>query len=70
MFLIYLYQCSNKTGVYSQQNKNNVLQELNPPQTLQVEEEVILNNAPIKNQDQNNDVEFNAYSNNVGSPIN
>jgi len=70
LFLIYLYQCSNKTGVYSQQNKNNVLQELNPPQTLQVEEEVILNNAPIKNQDQNNDVEFNAYSNNVGSPIN
>jgi hypothetical protein len=69
LFLIYLYQCSNKTGVYSQQNKNNVLQELNPPQTLQVEEEVIYNKAPIKNQNQNNNVEFNSYSNNVGAPL-
>lgn len=69
LFLIYLYQCVNNRGVYSQQHKNNVLQELNPPQTLQVEEEVIFNKAPIKNQNQNNDVEFNSYSNNIGTPL-
>ena len=69
LFLIYLYQCVNKTGVYTQQNKNNVLQQLNPPQTLQVEEEVIFNKAPIKNQNKNNNVEFNSFSNNVGTPL-
>ena len=38
--------------------KTNVLQDLNPPQEIQVEEEVIRMNAPIKNQNKGNDVSF------------
>lgn len=38
--------------------KNNILQDLNPPQQMQVEEEVILINAPIKNQNKGNNVSF------------
>ena len=38
--------------------RSNVLQDLNPPQQMQVEEEVILNKAPIKNQNQGNNVSF------------
>jgi predicted membrane protein len=38
--------------------RNNVLEDLNPPQQLQVEEEVILIKAPIKNQNQGNNVSF------------
>ena len=40
-------------------SKHNILQDLNPPQEMQVEEEVILNNAPIKNQNKGNNVSFN-----------
>lgn len=39
-------------------SKTNILQDLNPPQEMQVEEEVILNNAPIKNQNKGNNVSF------------
>ena len=69
LFLIYLYQCSNKNYVYSEQNKYDVLQNLNPPTVSLVEEEVILNLAPIKNQNKNNNVEFTSYLKNVGSEI-
>ena len=33
-----------------------ILQDLNPPQEIQVEEEVIRMNAPIKNQNKGNDI--------------
>ena len=69
LFLIYIYQCSNKNYVYSEQNKYEVLQNLNPPTVSLVEEEVILNLAPIKNQNKNNNVEFTSYLKNVGSEI-
>ena len=69
LFLLYLYQCSNKTNSYSQETKNDILQQLNPPSSLQVEEEVILNRSPIKNQNRDNSVEFSAYSVNVGTPL-
>lgn len=65
LFLIYLYQCINTTNyTYSEQNKYQVLQQLNPPKTFNVEEEVILNVAPIKNQNQNSNVNFTDYLNN------
>ena len=69
LFLIYIYQCTNKNYVYSEENKYEVLQNLNPPTVSLVEEEVILNLAPIKNQNQNNNVEFKSYLKNVGSEI-
>jgi len=69
LFLIYLYQCANKSGSYSQENTNTVLQQLNPPTSLQVEEEVIYDKAPIKNQNKDNNVEFSAYSVNVGTVL-
>jgi len=56
LFLIYIFiniKESKKTS------KHNILQDLNPPQEMQVEEEVILNNAPIKNQNKGNNVSFN-----------
>jgi len=55
LFLIYIFinlKESKKT------TKNNILQDLNPPQQMQVEEEVILVNAPIKNQNKGNNVSF------------
>ena len=55
LFLIYLFmniQEARKT------TRANVLQDLNPPQQMQVEEEVILLKAPIKNQNQGNNVSF------------
>jgi len=55
LFLIYIFinlKESKKT------TKNNILQDLNPPQQMQVEEEVILINAPIKNQNKGNNVSF------------
>jgi hypothetical protein len=69
LFLIYLYQCSNKNGSYSQEYKNNVLQQLNEAPSLQVEEEVIYNVAPIKNQNKDRNVELAAYSVNVGTEL-
>ena len=38
--------------------KTSILNQMNPPQTMQVEEEVILSNAPIKNQNKGNNVSF------------
>jgi predicted membrane protein len=69
LFFIYLYQCLMNNSNHSENTKLNILQNLNPPKVVQVEEEVILNKAPIKNQNQNNNVEFNDYVNNVGCPI-
>jgi hypothetical protein len=55
LFLIYLFMNINEA---KKTTRTNVLQDLNPPQQLQVEEEVILINAPIKNQNQGNNVSF------------
>lgn len=55
LFLIYFFmniQDARKTI------RTNVLQDLNPPKQMQVEEEVILVKAPIKNQNQGNNVSF------------
>lgn len=55
LFLIYIFINIKETKKTS---KHNILQDLNPPQEMQVEEEVILNNAPIKNQNKGNNVSF------------
>jgi hypothetical protein len=55
LFLIYLFimfkDIMNPT-------KSSILNQMNPPQIMQVEEEVILSNAPIKNQNKGNNVSF------------
>ena len=55
LFLIYLFimfkDIMNPT-------KTSILNQMNPPQIMQVEEEVILSNAPIKNQNKGNNVSF------------
>jgi predicted membrane protein len=55
LFLIYLFMNVQEAR---KPTRANVLQDLNPPQQMQVEEEVILINAPIKNQNQGNNVSF------------
>ena len=55
LFLIYIFINIKET---KKTCKTNILQKLNPPQEMQVEEEVILNNAPIKNQNKGNNVTF------------
>lgn len=55
LFLIYLFINIKETR---RTVRNNVLQNLNPPREMQVEEEVILINAPIKNQNKGNNVSF------------
>jgi predicted membrane protein len=55
LFLIYIFINLKET---KKTTKNNILQDLNPPQQMQVEEEVILINAPIKNQNKGNNVSF------------
>jgi predicted membrane protein len=55
LFLIYLFMNIKEAR---KTTRANVLQDLNPPQQMQVEEEVILNKAPIKNQNQGNNVSF------------
>ena len=55
LFLIYLFINIKEIKKIS---KKNVLHQLNPPQQLQVEEEIILTKAPIKNQNQGNNVTF------------
>jgi predicted membrane protein len=55
LFLIYLFMTIKEARTPS---RNNELQHLNPPQEMQVEEEVILVNAPIKNQYKGNNVSF------------
>ena len=55
LFLIYLY-----ITIKEARNPSRIkeLENLNPPQEFQVEEEVILLNAPIKNQNKGNNVSF------------
>jgi hypothetical protein len=55
LFLIYLFINIRQVNNYS---RNKKLQELNQPLPMQVEEEVILLKAPIKNQNQGNNVSF------------
>jgi predicted membrane protein len=71
LFIIYVYQCFMSV-IPNTQNENNkavLLDKLNPPNELQVEEEVIQTRAPIKNKDLNNNVVFTPYAKNVGSPF-
>ena len=57
--LIYLFINIKHSDNYSYSyNKNRILKKLNPPQNTQVEEEVILMKAPIKNQNQGSNVSF------------
>ncbi len=67
LFLIYLYQCMQFNTLYNEISKAKILQKLNPVYEQQVEEQVILERAPIKNQNKHNNVEFSPYSVNVGS---
>ena len=53
--------------LYNEVSKGKILKKLNPVYEQQIEEQVILDKAPIKNQNKNNNVEFNPYSVNVGS---
>jgi predicted membrane protein len=55
LFLIYLFM-NFKDSINP--SKNNILAQLNPPKEVEVEEEVILMNAPIKNQNRGNNVSF------------
>jgi len=57
LFLIYLF-INIKNADNDGYSKNKLLQRLNPPQNTQVEEEVILMKAPIKNQNQGTNVSF------------
>jgi predicted membrane protein len=57
LFLIYLYQ-NYKPKNYHEKKKDEVLQKLNPPKEIQVEEQIILERAPIVKQNQNNNVSF------------
>ena len=58
LFLIYLYQSIKYDSVYNTVNKDKILKKMNPPPTFEVEEQIILERAPIKNQNQNNNVSF------------
>jgi predicted membrane protein len=69
LFLIYLYQCVKKNNSDGERKKQNVLQRLNEPSNTQVEESIILERAPIKNQNQNNNVTFSPKLINVGTII-
>jgi len=69
LFIIYLYQCMQNNTLYNEVSKNKILKKLNPVYEQQVEEQVILERAPIKNQNKNNTVEFTPYVVNVGSTI-
>jgi hypothetical protein len=70
LFIIYLYQCVQKNNnIYSETTKNQMFHQLNEPSNTHVEESVILEKAPIKNQNQNNNVSFTPYLVNVGSTI-
>ena len=69
LFLIYLYQTIKHDSVYNTVNKDKILSKMNPPKTFEVEEQIILERAPIKNQNQNNNVSFKPTSNIVGSEL-
>jgi predicted membrane protein len=55
LFLIYFFMNIKEAQT---PNRNNNLQNLNPPNDLEVEEEIILINAPIKNQNMGRNVSF------------
>ena len=55
LFLIYLFINIRQVNVY---DRNKKLKDLNQSHTMQVEEEIILMKAPIKNQNQGNNVSF------------
>jgi predicted membrane protein len=55
LFLIYLFM-NFKDSINP--TKNTILSQLNPPKEVQVEEEIIFMNAPIKNQNKGNNVSF------------
>jgi predicted membrane protein len=57
LFIIYLYQ-NYKPKNNHEKKKDDVLKKLNPPKEMQVEEQVILERAPIVKQNQNNNVTF------------
>jgi len=57
LFIIYLYQNYSKKN-YHEKKKDDILKRLNPPNVMQVEEEIILQRAPIVNQNQNKNVSF------------
>jgi len=68
LFLIYIYQCMQQYPMtHGETTKTKILQKLNPEYEQQVEETVILEKAPIKNQNKHNNVEFSPYFVNVGS---
>ena len=69
LFLIYLYQCVKQNSNYGEQSKQNILQQLNQPSNTNVEENIILERAPIKNQNKNNNVSFTPYLVNVGTNL-
>jgi len=51
LFIIYLYQnYKSLPNYHTQKRKDDLLQQLNPPVEMQVEEEIILEKAPIVNQ--------------------
>jgi hypothetical protein len=51
LFLIYLYQNYQRPPL-EQKKKDDLLQQMNPPQEMQVEEQIIKERAPIVNQNQ------------------
>jgi len=69
LFLIYLYQCVKQNSNYGEKSKQNILQQLNQPSNTNVEESIILERAPIKNQNKNNNVSFTPYLVNVGTNL-
>uniref|UniRef100_A0A6C0JLV9 Uncharacterized protein n=1 Tax=viral metagenome TaxID=1070528 RepID=A0A6C0JLV9_9ZZZZ len=69
LFLIYLYKTIKYDTVYSGVNKDKILQKMNPTKTFEVEEQIILERAPIKNQNQNNNVSFKPTALIVGSEL-
>jgi len=69
LFAIYLYNTINYESVYSTVNKDKILKKMNPQKTFEVEEQIILERAPIKNQNQNNNVSFKPTALIVGSEL-
>ena len=69
LFVIYLYKSIKFDSVYNTVNKDKILKKMNPPKTFEVEEQIILERAPIKNQNQNNYVSFKPTMNIVGSEL-
>ena len=69
LFLIYLYRSINYESVYNTVNKDKILKKMNPQKTFEVEEQIILERAPIKNQNQNNNVSFKPTALIVGSEL-